>query len=404
MNTIIHGFIPAARRVLQNGNFSVNNILSIPHLTKDKGRTGPVIYNRVYHNESSDSASAVYVSSATNITHYATARKFALEHRHMIPVCSWDHDIPPHVLSMAEQTTILLLNSFIRPYGRDGDPVQIFVQRIWLLRRTFEGLRPRWMGTCYEAQGPEPRSPDCLLWGGRAIDRIRMQQFPQSAQTFTQYRTPLRFWKSLAGINGDQPFFPRPIESFGPFWTRFRVKWDSCKEFLVFEVRCPAVGPFEDFMQVTIGKSWCPVQALKGVVYLGDPPCEGFYNRFTFSSCKRVRQLKTCHPTQTYQWLQRLEISQPSPKMATWQQNFTLMTYIPSKSIGGRQDFNKIIPWMRFLLFLKVKRFKFGYSIHSKCFFTLRKHLQALFAVQPALLLHKTAMTCLNFRDPTLHC
>ncbi|PKK41002.1 hypothetical protein CI102_15176, partial [Trichoderma harzianum] len=406
IQTILRGFVPDARRVFKDGNFSLDDILNIPKLTSTWAPTGSIIYIRLYHKEDRASyGSAIYVGQTIQLQkrhsqhntetltsrarHYQIARQFTLEERHMIPICIWEDDIPFHVLTMAEQTVVLLLNSYMTFTNDTLSPTNSFYpffQRIQFMRRLVQDLQQRlpWAPNI-TLTGLNVETPLISTRTFRYISAIPGLQFVESAQTFTRYRTPIAFSRKdncacvyrlsmRDGVNKIRVSISIPEADVNSMQI-------PNNGFLIFEImdngqphpnpwiRCPAVGPFEDFIQAsalgirfewynenqntwlstTVHKFGSPgmvqiaakennirlpmsiwlsaiyiIQALEGIVYSDYQPNQGFYKRLTFGSV-HVKQLQTDHLKQTYQWIHRPEILRPFPKIATWQYNFSLM-------------------------------------------------------------------------------
>ncbi|PTB47392.1 hypothetical protein M431DRAFT_102337, partial [Trichoderma harzianum CBS 226.95] len=292
INTIIQGFTPAARTVLQNGDFSVNNLLTIAEVTEDWPPAGPIIYIRLYDNEVPGTPrSAVYVgqtinainrlrehnctTNTSNGLHYRHARRFAPEHRRMLPLCSWDQDIPRHVLNMAEQTVVLMFGSYSPMSlptnslmsGRLGSYYP-FISFMRSLRHDLTQRLP-WAPSI-NLLGLNVATPLAESKKLRLILCTPRIQLTGSIRTFTRYRTPVslnthkdRQQASSITLN---------LRHSGPdyMYIGLSIPWEDINSknipssgFLVYEImddgqphpspwiRSPAVGPYEDFIRAS---------------------------------------------------------------------------------------------------------------------------------------------------------
>ncbi|KAM6484658.1 hypothetical protein HDV62DRAFT_404441 [Trichoderma sp. SZMC 28011] len=294
IKTLTEGFLPDARRVLQNGNYSVNDLLSIPRVTDDWSPNGPTVYILLYDNDGSTiPRSAIYVGQSNetrmrynahnrftakeDTRHYQTARKFAPEHRHMIPICNWDDDIPPYVLNMAEQTAMLLLDSyfsFLKDIPPNTPSKQHYLQSRFMSRLARDVLESLPWATNVGLTGLNLESPIFRYKVFRCITSVPNLQSLESTHTFTRYRTPIRLFPGTQD-NSDLKYIyhltlmdsSRSGEkvSINLFLPPEDVESMEIPEsgFLVFEVMdnkqphpspwigSTAVGPYEDFIQAS---------------------------------------------------------------------------------------------------------------------------------------------------------
>ncbi|RSL61885.1 hypothetical protein CEP54_006023 [Fusarium duplospermum] len=157
MITAIPFIAPEVREVLNDGKFSLQDLLDLPHVYPHMTLPGPCVYLRIYTHlegqpaESHDDVTetgikhgvAFYVGKAKDIwrrarqhetntenlnvsgLHYSTARKSPRQHRHMIPVIIFQQTtVPEAVMNMAEQTMVVAFRSYqgwlFRPVESDS--------------------------------------------------------------------------------------------------------------------------------------------------------------------------------------------------------------------------------------------------------------------------------------------
>ncbi|KAK2696969.1 hypothetical protein QWA68_005116 [Fusarium oxysporum] len=145
VDALYAAFIPDVLNVLKDGRFSLKNILDLRHLSPD-WPDRPTIYLRVYTHPRDqpngtyrDASQAdinhhvgFYVGKSINPWyrhlqhgyatdseargsgggHYPIARKSQKEHRHMIPLMTFDEGTPRHIIKMVEQTMIIVLRTY----------------------------------------------------------------------------------------------------------------------------------------------------------------------------------------------------------------------------------------------------------------------------------------------------
>ncbi|RTE70123.1 hypothetical protein BHE90_015480 [Fusarium euwallaceae] len=157
INSILSAVTPEVREVLNDGQFSLQNLLDLSHVHPHMTLPGPCVYLRIYTGlegqpaESHDDATetginhgvAFYIGKAKEIwrrarqhetntgnlnvsgLHYSTARRSPPQHRHMIPVIIFEQAIVPEaVMNMAEQTMVVAFQSYqgwlFRPVQSDN--------------------------------------------------------------------------------------------------------------------------------------------------------------------------------------------------------------------------------------------------------------------------------------------
>ncbi|RSM09190.1 hypothetical protein CEP52_004247 [Fusarium oligoseptatum] len=177
INSILSAVTPEVREVLNDGQFSLQNLLDLSHVHPHMTLPGPCVYLRIYTGlegqpaESHDDATetginhgvAFYIGKAKEIwrrarqhetntgnlnvsgLHYSTARRSPPQHRHMIPVIIFEQAIVPEaVMNMAEQTMVVAFQSYqgwlFRPVQSDN---------------VFDGVAFTF-GKDFAAQGPKP--------------------------------------------------------------------------------------------------------------------------------------------------------------------------------------------------------------------------------------------------------
>ncbi|EWZ40479.1 hypothetical protein NW765_013499 [Fusarium oxysporum] len=262
VDAIYAAFIPDVLNVLKDGRFSLKNILDLRHVSPHwPGR--PTIYLRVYthprgqpngtyrdtsqadinhhvgfyvgksilpwvrhrdHERRTDSCDGVYEG------HYQIARKSRKEHRHMIPLMTFDERTPTHILKMAEQTMMIVLRTY---HPVCFVPVDMNSKGSWVQMQCKAQFIQSVARSVVSAIGwPKIKPHGCnisspmfeLDYGGRTY----FDCFPMvpgkasalgdvSARTFTTYRVR----KSMTPINGRYTIPLRTINQQGVVRTIF---------------------------------------------------------------------------------------------------------------------------------------------------------------------------------------
>lgn len=138
IHAFMNGMFPEIRQVLENGNFSFDDLVGLPRVAPDWPADGATIYLRLYthrdktHSDINDAA--VYIGQSklrlwvrhndhenvlsypTNSPHYRMANGSLPEHRHTVPVGYWNSAtidrLSDKFLDLAEQTMLSVFDSY----------------------------------------------------------------------------------------------------------------------------------------------------------------------------------------------------------------------------------------------------------------------------------------------------
>lgn len=121
--------------------------------------------------------------------HDQIARAFPANDRHMIPIFFWDRNVPPHVLDMAEQTAILLFDSYIGFTITQNNMQMHNVPRIHFLRRLIQSLLQQlpWAPNI-DLVGVNITTPMIDARAFWTVSCVPMQHTVHGAHTFTMDR------------------------------------------------------------------------------------------------------------------------------------------------------------------------------------------------------------------------
>ncbi|KAF5985499.1 hypothetical protein FBULB1_2839 [Fusarium bulbicola] len=305
---IIAGLVPEARRIFQDGNFGLQDILGLPdaqtHLFP-----GQFIYLLVYLDMDGIEGVGFYVGQTQNIkgritghsactdngtptAHYDIARRSKPWDRHMFILCFWDdHPVSQVVLDMAEQTMILALKTY-NPIVASSNPKRILKPRHQLsndqatILRSIARQARRSTGWQDELDvdvlGCNITSPVFVASTPPVIECFRIPSLgPKRA--YTMYKKPIKFHplgdkarrlkqKRLhVALNYRDQDGKNCIHNFSFDEKCFQGIMPKYG-YLVFEIMddgqphdkpwlgCPSVGPFRHFDQVSslgIRIEWC---------------------------------------------------------------------------------------------------------------------------------------------------
>ncbi|QGI96907.1 hypothetical protein CEK26_009976 [Fusarium fujikuroi] len=236
-NTSLHGIldaiIPQVRQTIQNGRFSLQDILGLRHATASWPGNRPCIYVRIYTDpedrpeiESSEGQQTdidryvgIYVGQARRVwvrhlqhenridnyvptcgqTHYRTASKSLPEDRHTIPLLVFeDISVSNMVLNMAEQVMIASFKSQMR-WTFVNQPELAFHQ---LMQRRARFISNTARAVCQQIGWPE-LAPQGLngsspLFEERSRNHVHCIPMATSGGPFARVFTTYRMQKSLA--------------------------------------------------------------------------------------------------------------------------------------------------------------------------------------------------------------
>ncbi|KAG5807063.1 hypothetical protein H9Q74_012292 [Fusarium xylarioides] len=225
VDSITNALLPEVRNVLQSGEFSLRDLTSLPHLSETwPSNQASCIYLRIYVKRNdrpgpfSDASQAdinrnvgIYFGQSRRIRdrerqyrnttvpgtrnpHMRIALKSSPEDRHMIPIMVWeDGNVSSHVLSMAEQTMVLLFRSY-EPFlfvpESDVSPMALVNSRRAKLLASFQATAASITGwPRITGRGCNQESP--LYGSTRSIYQflsIPMAPGNPNARSFTSYR------------------------------------------------------------------------------------------------------------------------------------------------------------------------------------------------------------------------
>ncbi|KAH7209927.1 hypothetical protein DER44DRAFT_864584 [Fusarium oxysporum] len=315
--------------------------------------------------------------------HYIIARKATADNRNAVKLCSWDanYEVPEPVFQMAEQTMMVLLDSY---YSFSQDT---FLQDKWTrvrdqaayLKSTGDKIRKAigWQEHLdAETVGCNVENP---------LFEATMNQFPiycfkspPGIRTFTTYKKETSMWRIpgrdavFMSISASTPQTDTPRVQFV-----FPIQKACFQDFIpkhgimVIEIMddhgphenawlgCPTVGPFQNYAEASclaVRAEWldvpsgewrtAPVQSpqnylwnlemqqkiwmsamgiiqmFEGIVWT--EPLNGFKN-LSFGR-RPVHELTVDHLQQTCHWAPRQPRgARPAPSLASWNENFHLM-------------------------------------------------------------------------------
>ncbi|KAL2690073.1 hypothetical protein Neosp_004141 [[Neocosmospora] mangrovei] len=176
VDSILSAKTPQVREVLNDGRFSLQDLLDLSHVYRNVTLPGPCVYVRVYthlegqsadsHGDATDGGIslgvAFYVGKAKDIwrrarqhetntenrnvasLHYSTARKASREHRHMIPLIVFQQaTVSEAVMNMAEQTMVAL-EGIVYQEPLNGFAKEVIIGQVDLLQT--DHLNQRYRG------------------------------------------------------------------------------------------------------------------------------------------------------------------------------------------------------------------------------------------------------------------
>ncbi|KAF5988635.1 hypothetical protein FBULB1_1368 [Fusarium bulbicola] len=291
INTITSGLVPEAKRILEDGNFSLQDLLGLPDATT-YSNSCQVIYLRIYLDLNGSGKVGLYIGQSHMVVkrmldherctasttreqhscHYGIARQATDDNRHAVVLASWDnrHQISSSLLAMAEQTMISLFGcyhswiassnttfttEFLKTHNQ-----YVYMQSVANEARNKVGWQRQ---LDVDTRGCNVTSPIfATAMTAIPIEVITMPTLDPKIRTFTTYRkeAPFRELNSrlLTFLIGARPD-GREVA------TRFSFPKSSCRNFipkrgyLVFEIMndhgphpkpwfgCPSVGPYENF-------------------------------------------------------------------------------------------------------------------------------------------------------------
>ncbi|QKD56364.2 uncharacterized protein FOBCDRAFT_251504 [Fusarium oxysporum Fo47] len=340
VDAIYAAFIPDVLNVLKDGRFSLKNILDLRHVSPHwPGR--PTIYLRVYthprgqpngtyrdtsqadinhhvgfyvgksilpwvrhrdHERRTDSCDGVYEG------HYQIARKSRKEHRHMIPLMTFDERTPTHILKMAEQTMMIVLRTY-HPLGTNA--VQ---SSIYTVSRTFRGFGHRL------AQNKAP-------WLQHKLSDPPDARFGYLVfEVMDDHKPHDRAWLGVPSVGQYVNFDEASCFSVRFEWfDEGQQTWLSMPMYRYYKGYTEMSGYAE---RLDVEKALAPwrlamdvLQAIEGRVYT--EPLDGFPERL---SILHARKLEINHLAQKYRWVSReSRAPRPVPAYAIWDDNFRLI-------------------------------------------------------------------------------
>ncbi|KAF4456723.1 hypothetical protein FALBO_15348 [Fusarium albosuccineum] len=299
LSGILDGMVPQARRIFRDGNFSLQDILSLPEANEHQSPSGQTIYLRVYTNLKMTNNFGIYVGqthralhkrhteheaaieAGWEMQHYRIARQTQSENRHTFTLCFWDDTATARqsggFLDMAEQTMFVILRSYhgwvascdpnmnhgSSPRDMANSSHGAYVLSIARQARALTGWQHSWG---LQARGCNLSSPLFSFNTHSPMNCYRMQAIDPAVRTFTTYRKPCTirqlthsYFTTLSYCNGDGNrvalYFSIKENCFQGFVPK--------SGYIVFEIMddhkphdnpwlgCPSVGPFENFDQAS---------------------------------------------------------------------------------------------------------------------------------------------------------
>ncbi|RSL85291.1 hypothetical protein CEP51_003384 [Fusarium floridanum] len=248
VNSILSAVTPEVQEVLNDGQFSLQNLLDLPQVHPHMTLPGPCAYLRIYTHlkgqptESHDDATetginhgvAFYTGKAKDIwrrarqhetnagnlivsgLYYSTTRRSPPQHRHMIPLIIFEQaTVPEAVMNMAEKTMVVVFRSYqgwpFRPVQSDNVVPTYAIQqhRAQFMRSISKPVRSDVGWLALTPLGCNTSSP---LFEFRR--RAQVQCIPMApgdrvyTRTFTTYRLRRTiFWQPLRN-GGVMPLLP----------------------------------------------------------------------------------------------------------------------------------------------------------------------------------------------------
>ncbi|PCD37164.1 hypothetical protein AU210_005668 [Fusarium oxysporum f. sp. radicis-cucumerinum] len=300
---IINGLVPEAKRILQDGNFGLQDLLGLPDATIETNHNQGV-YLRIYEDVGGQDVVGLYVGQSRHISrrmgqhdtttksstlhqfskHYGIARQTTEDNCHAVKLCAWsiETQIPLAILDLAEQTMMLLFDSYhswmtsetTEPLGEGYSTMRshcAYLRSIAEKTRTTVG----WQNYLdVDTVGCNVSSPlfDVASYKGGDIRCIKMPVLDPNVRTFTTYRKETTFirpkrQKGACNVRILDLTTSRPNGAVSHII--FSIAIDCFQAFipktgnLVFEIMddhgphekpwlgCPTVGPFQDFTEAS---------------------------------------------------------------------------------------------------------------------------------------------------------
>lgn len=402
VNLITQGFTRRSRQLFSNGTATLDQIALLPQVTANWPAPGSrCIYIRLYRRQDGSAHCAIYVGQSVqhawlrgtqhnhdtqkNTPHYNIARRSAPQDRLMIPIIVWESNqaVPLEVVNMAEQTVLLMFNTYsnwVASSKFNAVDTKVRNQAV-LMDRVSASARSATNWPLYDITGTNTLSP---LFCFNACQPFHCYRSPAKAgvqRGMTTYRQPRLVHPNK---NGTFEILFCVTHSDGtPERLRVTVPKEICQPdlpiYVIFEIMddgkphefpylgCPSAGPFEDFAvasSLAVAFEWFDeasnnwkkayvaiktfrsvfmneidnpdvmqplthwrrcmnfIQLLEGIDYTG--PLNGFSKSLKFAQVD-VRELVVDHLSQTVTWRLRPRRSKSAPKIASFDHNARLI-------------------------------------------------------------------------------